>query len=188
MTTYVALLRAVNVGAANRIKMDRLRAAFAGGGYADAVTHIQSGNVIFTSDKSAAAVKRSVEALILEEFGLAITAIVRTDRQLAAVTSVNPFLPDEADLAKLHVAFLDARPTEAAVDAFAAAAAKAGDDEVHVGGNEVFIRYVNGAGRSKLTATVWNKLGVAATARNWNVTTKLAELAAVRGGSGHPGG
>lgn len=182
MTTYVALLRAVNVGGANRIKMDRLRAAFVTGGYPDAVTHIQSGNVVFASKHSADAVKRGVEALILEEFGLAITAIVRTDRQLAAVTSANPFLPVEADIAKLHVAFLDAKPTTAAVHAFVAAAAKVADDEVRPAAREVFVRYANGAGRSKLTVGVWNKLGVAATARNWNVTTKLAELA-----YSHPG-
>lgn len=178
MTTYVALLRAVNVGGANRIKMDRLRVAFVGAGYPDAVTHIQSGNVVFASTQPAAAVKRSIEALIVEEFGLAITAIVRTQQQLAAVTTANPFLPGEADLAKLHVAFLDAEPTRVAADAFVAAAAKAGDDEVRLAGREVFIRYSNGAGRSKLTATVWKRLGVDATARNWKVTANLAELAA----------
>ncbi len=183
MTTFVALLRAVNVGAANRMKMDRLRAAFMTGGYPDAVTHIQSGNVILDSQETAAAVEFSAEALIRKEFGVPITVIVRTAEQLAAVTTANPFLDESADAAALSVAFLAAVPTAPAIDVFLAAASAVGDDEVRLCGREVFIRYANGAGKSRLIGSVWNKLGVQATARNWNVTTKLAELAGSRIGS-----
>ncbi len=177
MTTFVALLRAVNVGRTNRITMADLRAAFVEAGHADAVTHIQTGNVIFTASNDAATVKRDVEQLITDRLGLTITAIMRTDSQLRSVTQSNPFIagrhPD--DSSRLYVGFMDAHPAAAAVDAFTMSLI--GADEVRVVGTEVYIRYAVGAGTTKLTAGVWNKLGVAITARNWNVTTDLARLA-----------
>ncbi len=184
MTTYVALLRAVNVGTANRFTMDRLRAAFVAGGYPDAVTYIQSGNVIFDSRQSAALIKADVEALITENLGLSITAVIRSADLLAEVCSSNPFLVAsgaDGQVTKLHVAFLEASPTPAAVAAFESAAASTGD-EVSVIGDDVFIRYAKGAGVTKLTPTVWRNLAVQATARNWTVTNKLAELAAAHSG------
>ncbi|MCU1401116.1 MAG: hypothetical protein JWN62_4225 [Acidimicrobiales bacterium] len=176
MTTYVALLRAVNVGSTNRIKMADLKAAFVAAGCADAVTHIQTGNVIFRDKRSAAAVKAFVEGLIESAMGLRITAIVRSAAELTAVTTSNPFVDhDTRNISKLYVAFLDAVPTKAAIEAFVASSI--GDDEVHVLGREVYIRYAVGAGTTKLTTGVWNRLGVPMTARNWNVTTTLARLA-----------
>ena len=177
MTTYVALLRAVNVGSANRIKMADLRAAFVAEGFADAVTHIQTGNVIFTSKQDEAATKRRVEALITKHFDLSITAIIRTAAELRAVTCSNPLLSETeaADITKLHVVFLEAAPATAAVKKFLAA--PIGDDVVRVVGREVYVRYASGAGTTKLTGSVWNRLGVASTARNWNVTGALADLA-----------
>ena len=178
MTTYVALLRAVNVGSANRIKMADLRAAFVADGYADAVTHIQTGNVIFASKQDEPATKRRVEALITKGFDLSITAIMRTAAELRAVTRSNPLLGETeptADITKLHVVFLEAVPAAAAVEKFLAA--PIGDDVVRVVGREVYVRYAAGAGTTKLTGSVWNRLGVASTARNWNVTRTLADLA-----------
>lgn len=176
MATFVALLRAVNVGTTNRIRMADLTRAFVEAGYPDAVTHIQTGNVLFLSDDTAAAAKTRVEALIHDTMGVAIDAIIRTAGELDAVTRANPFATAEVDTARLGVGFLDAQPPAQAVAAFCAA--PIGDDEVCVEGREVYIRYAVGAGSTKLTAGVWKRLGVPFTARNWNVTTTLARLAA----------
>ena len=177
MTTFVALLRAVNVGSTNRIKMVDLRAAFVDAGHVDAVTHIQTGNVIFTARNDAATVKHTVEQLITDRFGLTITAIMRTDSQFRAIAESNPFiaerLPD--DISKLYVGFMDAQPAARDVDIFTTS--PIGADDVRVVGNEVYIRYAVGAGTTKLTGGVWNKLGVEVTSRNWNVITNLARLA-----------
>ncbi|MCU1388370.1 MAG: hypothetical protein JWL72_1708, partial [Ilumatobacteraceae bacterium] len=125
---------------------------------------------------SAAAVKGVVEGLIESAMGLTITAIIRTAAELTAVSTSNPFVDAHTtDISKLYVAFLDAAPKKAAVEAFVASSM--GDDEVHVDGREVYIRYAVGAGTTKLTTGVWNRLGVPMTARNWNVTTTLARLA-----------
>lgn len=180
MTTYVALLRAVNVGSTNRIKMADLKAAFVAAGCTDAVTHIQTGNVIFSDEGSPATVKGEVEGLIESAMGLTITAIIRTAAELAAVSASNPFVDHGTeDISKLYVAFLDSKPTKASVEAFMASSI--GGDEVLVDGREVYIRYAVGAGTTKLTTGVWNRLGVPMTARNWNVTTTLARLAMEHG-------
>ncbi|MEO7399114.1 MAG: DUF1697 domain-containing protein [Ilumatobacteraceae bacterium] len=188
MTTFVALLRAVNVGSANRIKMDRLRAACVAAGYTDAATYIQTGNIILTSTQSAVVVRCRVERLITDEFDMSISAVIRTANQMTTIANVHPLdrapspaPPAEPDIAKLFVVFLAGSPSAAAERTFAQAAAMAApDDEVLVDGSEVYVRYAIGAGTTRLTAAIWNKLGVPATARNWNVTRRLAEL-----GAGH---
>lgn len=177
MTTFVALLRAVNVGSANRVRMADLRAAFLTAGYDDAVTHIQTGNVIFTTGESQETTRRRIEQLIHDGLGLTITAIVRSAAELCAVTTSNPFIAAASDPKQLYVGFLSAAPSADAVKAFDAMSF--GDDAFEVVGREIFLRYANGAGSTKLTNTVIEKkLGVHSTSRNWNVTTKLAELAA----------
>ena len=177
MATYVALLRAVNVSGSNRVEMARLRAAFVAAGHDDVVTHIQSGNVIFTSPLRAAAAQAHVESLIEDEFGLTVTAIMRTAKQLGDVCANNPFLTGEPDVSPLAVAFLGAAPATAAGQAFMDVVART-PDEVRLAGAHAYIRYANGAGTSKLTVPVWRKLGVESTARNWKVTNALAALAA----------
>ena len=177
MTTYVALLRAVNVAGKNRIAMARLREAFVRAGHDDVATHIQSGNVILRSRLGAAAMTKRVESIVADEFGLSITAIVRTAAQLASVCAANPFVPDVVDTSSLYVAYLAAAPDRASTERFSAIVARTADD-VEIVGNHAYIRYANGAGTTKLTTSVWSRLGVESTARNWKVTTTLAELAA----------
>lgn len=178
MTSYVALLRAVNVGT-NQIKMDRLRAAFVRAGHDDVATHIQSGNVLFNSTLGAVAAHEHTETVLRAEFGKPIVAIIRTAKQLASVCASNPFLPAEADTTTLYVAFLTAEPSAADLATFMTSVDKTAD-EVRVVGTHAYIRYASGAGRSKLTTATWKRLGVDSTARNWNVANKLAELAAAR--------
>ena len=175
MPAYVALLRGVNVGAHNRMKMPALTSLCRELGYADVVTYIQSGNVVFRSTaRRAAAVERAMVTGIETEFGLKITVLVRTKDELARVVRGNPF--PEAEPNRLHVAFLDAKPVTARVrvlEAFDAA-----PDEVRVRGREAYLHTPGGYGNSKLSGPFIEKeLQVAATARNWNTVEKLLVLA-----------
>ncbi len=180
MTTIVVLLRAVNVAGANRIKMVDLRAAFVASGYADAVTHIQTGNVIVTTSDREVTTKERVEALIREHLGLTVCAIVRTANEMRAVTTSNPFLDSTVDTKRLYVGFLDHEPSADAVATLQTMSF--GDDEFAVVGREIYLHYANGAGTTKLSnAVIERKLGVVSTARNWNVTTTLADLATTFG-------
>jgi uncharacterized protein (DUF1697 family) len=175
MVTYAALLRGVNVGGHNKVPMRALERLCGALGYDDVTTYIQTGNVVFRSSaRSAAAVERALATAIEDELGLTIAVLVRTTSELRTILRGNPF--PKAEPNRLHVAFLDAKPTAArarALEAF-----DAGRDEVKVRGREAYLHTPQGYGNSKLSgAFVEKQLQVAATARNWNTVNKLAELA-----------
>jgi uncharacterized protein (DUF1697 family) len=179
VTVFVALLRAVNVGTANRIRMDALRTVFHAAGYVDATTHIQSGNVIFSSADEASVVRARIERHITSDLGLSITAIVRSADELGAIGSGHPLAASTSGLAgdpsQLYVTFLSDEPS---IDDVAALVAMSfGDDELIVVGREVFVRYAQRASQSKLTnALIEKKLRCASTTRNWAVICQLVEL------------
>ena len=134
MPTYVAMLRGINVGGRNRIKMPVLEALFVGLGHTDVVTYIQSGNVVFKGrSKSAAAVVRGIEEGITSELGLDVKVLLRSRDELAAVVAANPFLRSGADAARLHVTFLNDTPDPALVRELEVF--DAGPDEIRVRGS-----------------------------------------------------
>jgi uncharacterized protein (DUF1697 family) len=175
VTTYVALLRGVNVGGKNLVPMARLRSALEKRGIEGVTTILQSGNVVLRSAKGEKAVAALLGDTIDDAFGLRVTVAVRSEAQLAAVASTNPFLEkgDSRDPSSLHVAFLTKRPAAAAIarldpdrsppDAFADA------------GREVYLSYPAGSGRTRLTLDYLERmLGVEGTARNWRTVQRLA--------------
>jgi len=172
---YVAMLRAVNLGAHNRVSMPALREVFVDLGASDVTTHAQSGNVVFTTDaRDAATLRRDIEAAIARVLGLDLTVIVRSLRQLRAVVDRNPF-PDERDGKRLHVVFLTETPDRNRVRAVDEMRASFEPDAFHVAGREVYLHTPQGYGRSKLSNAWFEaRLGVAATSRNWNTVTALA--------------
>jgi uncharacterized protein (DUF1697 family) len=172
-TTYVCMLRAVNVGGTT-IKMERLRELFVGLGYSSVSTYIQSGNVIFTTPGRPADVGAAIEQRITEELGISVNAVLRSGPQLAQVVSVNPFIPLGADTAKLHVTFLAGRPPTGATDIELPNVAP---DDFRIIGEEVYLHCPGGYGTTKLTNAFWERrLRIGATTRNWRTVTKLLEL------------
>jgi uncharacterized protein (DUF1697 family) len=175
MNTFVALLRGINVGGRNRLPMGELRAALSTLGLEDVSTYLQSGNVVFRSPGEGKQLAAGIEQRIAEVFGLKIAVLLRTPAELRKIAAGNPFLQDEADLAKLHVVFLDGTPT-------AAVAAKldpdrSPPDRFSLRDRELYLHLPNGAGRSKLTIDYFERLlEVKATARNWKTLTKLIVL------------
>jgi uncharacterized protein (DUF1697 family) len=176
--TYVALLRGINVGGHQKIRMADLRTLMERLGHVSVETYLQSGNAVFRSSrKSDAALASAMEEAIAAELGLTVSVLVRTGAELARVVDGTPYGDRGADMKQLHVAFLSAAPTAAAVKKLDAA--QFAPDELEVAGREVYLHYPDGLGRSKLTnAVLERRLGVAATMRNWRTVTTLAELAA----------
>jgi uncharacterized protein (DUF1697 family) len=171
------MLRGVNVGARNKIKMKDLEALFGDLGHTSVVTYIQSGNVVFKArSKSPTALARGIEERLARDLGLEVTVLVRTKDDLAGVVRGNPFLRAGADTARLHVTFLAEKPDAAlarAVEGF-----DAGADELKVVGREVFLHCPDGYGNTKLNnGFLEKKLDTRATTRNWNTVMKLLELA-----------
>jgi uncharacterized protein (DUF1697 family) len=177
MTAFVALLRAVNVGGTGKLPMKELKAACEDAGLKRVSTYIASGNLVFASDKSAAAVKTLIAALLRERFGLAKNhTLIRAPDRLTDVIAGNPFADAAAERPHLlMVNFLDGLPPAGAAEALAAFD---GPERLHLAGDHLYIDYGAGVARSKLTPAFLDKaLKVPGTSRNWNTTNKLLEMA-----------
>jgi uncharacterized protein (DUF1697 family) len=174
--TYVALVRGINVGGRNTVPMAELRSALSGIGLEDVATYIQSGNVVFRSSRDAEHLALAIERGILETFELDVRVVLRTRAELVEIADRNPFVADGADLAKLHVVFLDREPDAGAVSELDPG--RSPPDEFELRSREIYLHLPNGMGRTKLAGDYFErKLGVAATARNWNTVLRLVELA-----------
>jgi uncharacterized protein (DUF1697 family) len=175
VSSYVALLRGINVGGKNKVPMQELRELFERLDHADVATYIQSGNVVFTSPAKPGPIASGIAAGIKEQFGLTVPVIVRTRAELAKVAAANPYLASGADPSKLHVTFLADKPKAAAIATLDPE--RSSPDEFAVLGREIFMLLPNGMGRTKLTIDYFDKrLGTTGTARNWNTVNKLLDL------------
>ncbi len=176
MTTYLALLRGINVGGANKVGMKELRTLFEELGYEGAQTYLQSGNVVFEAKSSTSKkLVAEIEGAIAKVFKLNVSVIVRTHRELENVATGNPFPTEDVKPAFLHVMFL-AEPASAK-NIETLDHDRSQPDEFEVKGQEIFLRFPKGSGRSKLTIDYFEKkLGTKATARNWNTVLKVLEL------------
>jgi uncharacterized protein (DUF1697 family) len=169
---WVALLRAVNLGARNKVPMAELRKQLEADGYGSVRTYIASGNVIFDAAGGRAAVAHRLERHIADEFGVETTAIMRKPQELAALVEGHPF---GADTSHSHVVFLARKPGAAAAKRLAA---DHSPDRAVLAGMEVYLHYPAGVQGSRLSAARLERLlEVRATHRNWRTVAKLAELA-----------
>ena len=189
MTTFVALLRAVNV-AGNKVDMAALRSGLTGLGLEGVQTYVQSGNIVFRAggdDPQAHAT--TIANLIATQTGLDVTVLVLTAAELAGVAAANPFSGTGADVdtdtgadeKTLHVTFL-AAPAAAGATAFAALKLPAQDGEQAVLHDRVvYLRLPHGYGRSKLSNAYFERvLRAPATTRNWRTVKTLVEMSSAR--------
>jgi uncharacterized protein (DUF1697 family) len=181
-TRLVALLRAVNVGGRGLLPMAELRRLATDLGHHDVTTFIQSGNLVFTTDRPASSVAArrkigdNISAAIADHNEVRTTVMIRTVDELRGAMDAVPFLADEPDSSKLMIVFLSDAPTAATIESLEPT--RFAPDRFEVIGREMFVHFPNGAGKSKFTATYFEKrLGVSGTARNLNTVRKLIDLA-----------
>ena len=177
-TTWIALLRGVNVGGHKQVAMGDLRALLAGLGFSQPRSLLQSGNLVFGCDaRSGADLERLLEAEIGRRLGLQIDLFVRSAEEWRAIVKRNPFTREaSSDPGHLLVLCLKDAPGRDAVTALRAAIT--GSETVSADGRQAYFVYPDGAGRSRLTnALIERKLATRGTARNWNTVLKLAALA-----------
>lgn len=177
MPSFIALLRAVNLGSHNKVSMADLKALLAELGMANPQSLLQSGNLIFESPARATApLENLLEAAAARKLGLQTDFFVRTGAEWQQVIADNPF-PAEAKLDPGHTVLmcLKAAPPPAAVKALRDAIK--GREVVQVKARHAYFLYPDGMGTSKLTlALIEKKLGTTGTARNWNTVLKLGAL------------
>ena len=180
MPTYIALLRAVNVGGTGKLPMSDFRKLLEGLGFKNVQTFIQSGNAVFDAPGSAAKVGAAIAAGLEKLMGAPVDVILRTHDELTRIIAANPFAKEAAaDGARVHVGFLAGPASGAAGPALRAIVEKypARHDRYHLAGNHIYFHFPDGAGESKLTGkTVDRAIGVPGTGRNWNTVLKLHEM------------
>jgi uncharacterized protein (DUF1697 family) len=172
VATYVGFLRGVNLGPNNKISMPELRAMAEDLGYTDVATYINSGNLIISSSKKAATVEREIVNAIKDHFGRPIDVTVRTPAQLKKILAENPY-PD-GNPSQVTVAFLTKAPGP---DAKQKVAAVATDDEPFtIAGQQIYVNYTQGIGKSKLAEKFSAIIGVSSTVRNIRTVEKVLAL------------
>ncbi len=186
MTTWIALLRGINVGGHKKVPMAELRALCAGVGFHFVATHIQSGNVVFRAEGTASALGGRLAEAVRERFGFDVAVMARSRSHLERVVRGNPYLGTGLDPKTFYVGFLGDTPSQAKRDDMPEQ--PPGPEEFQVVGEEIFLVYPEGVGRSKLTgAWLERALGVPVTVRNWRTVNKLLEMArAASAGKGTP--
>ena len=184
MTTFVALLRSINVGGRNRVLMGDLASLVESLGFGRVETYLQSGNVVFTGNGTPNSVARAIEVGVAGELGLEVPVVVRSLRQLNRSLGANPFLRSGVDPKSLHVTFLAGAPSPDRPSAPGRLGTSSGEgdsyggDRFEVVGSDVFVHCPGGYGSTKLNNAFFERrTGMVATTRNWRTVTTLARMA-----------
>jgi uncharacterized protein (DUF1697 family) len=174
---HIALLRAVNLGAHNKVGKADLVSLMTALGLQDGKTLLQSGNMVFRSSAvSTGQLEQQLESAAAARLGLATDVFVRTAREWQAIVEANPFPKEaKADPSHLVAVLLKSAPAAQTVDALQQAIK--GREVVRAKGRCAYIVYPDGIGRSKLTSAMIEKmLTTRGTARNWNTVLRLAQM------------
>jgi uncharacterized protein (DUF1697 family) len=174
--TFVALLRGINVGKANRIPMADLRALLQGLGYTDVTTLLNSGNAVFRAGKGTAARHASdIAAAITSQMQLNVPVIVKSAQELNAVASANPWASTAPDPSRLLVAFAQDKQALGSLDAIRKLVVA--PEEFVIGPHAAYLHCVSGILESKAGKALLGKAGQTVTTRNWATVLKLQALA-----------
>ena len=178
---FIALLRGINVGGKNMMKMAALKAALEEAGLDAVQTYIQSGNVLFRSQQNEADLRLLIENTIQARFGFAVPVVLRTAAELDSLIGNLPFMDDEikkvqegTDAEVLYAALLNETPSAeriAQVEKY-----KSAGEQMVVVGRDVYLLFSESIRSSKLASHLV-KLDKSATTRNWKTILKLSGLA-----------
>jgi uncharacterized protein (DUF1697 family) len=169
LATFIALLRAVNVGGTGLLPMKELSALCTDLGFGKVQTYIQSGNVVFESKLSEKSVRAKLEEVLTKRLGKKADVLIRTPSEMRGILEANPF--PEAHPSRVSVLFLCNPVPKDWLHTVVAP----GGEEIRLGHREVYIYYPDGMGRSKLKL---NFPGDPGTARNINTIAKLVAMTA----------
>lgn len=173
MNRHVLLLRGVNVGTNNSLRMEDLRAMLVAGGARDVVTYVQSGNAVFACE-DVAALSRSLVPALVGAMGRPVPFTLRDAREFSAIASAHPHAAEGRAHKTLCVTFLEHLPTAAELTPLTTPSFA--PESLEVRGRELFTHHPNGQGKSPLAAALgrWSFRG-AVTTRNWNTVCALRD-------------
>lgn len=172
MTTYLALLRGINVSGQKKIPMDELREVLSNAGLKDVRTYIQTGNVIFNSDQKEG-LEQSIQKAIEDFYGWEVPVLIRTREEILEVLDACPFPKDKME--QSYFTLLNEIPSEENLKKIEEVSVEG--EEFHFGKRCIYFYSSHGYGRAKLNNNWFeNKLKVSATSRNYNTLTKILSL------------
>jgi uncharacterized protein (DUF1697 family) len=173
---YVALLRGINVGGRGAVAMTDLREAFEADGYREVSTYIRSGNVLFESDAARGSLEDDIEATLERRFGVPLTVVVRSHRQLRNVVGAAPDGFGQApDTYHSDAVFLKAPLTS--TQAMGVVRLREGVDQAWPGSGVIyFARLSAQRTKSRMSSIVGTPEYQQMTIRSWTTTTKLLAL------------
>ena len=179
MGVYISFLRGVNMTGHNKMKMADLAALYHDLGFKDAITHIQSGNVVFSTGDVYSVPELSVKIgdSIRGKFGYDVPVMIRSVAELKSLIPANPYLlEDNFEPSKMAVVFLYEKASADQIGKLSGIGYP--PDKFKVAEKEIFIFCPNGFGRTKLYTNFFEKkMGVTGTARNWNTVLAILEMA-----------
>jgi uncharacterized protein (DUF1697 family) len=176
VSTYVALLRGINVGRAKPVAMAELKAEVEGLGFRDVRTLLRSGNVIFSGKREdAGTISRAIEQAVEQRFEMHVGVVVRTADELAAAIEANPIPEATREGSNLHVMFLATPLSDAERDRIEPKQFE--PDIVRLADREVYVWYRHGMSGSKTAEQLDRRIRTLVTDRNWNTVGKLLALA-----------
>jgi len=174
----ISMLRGVNLGPHNRVKMEALRGLYESLGFRDVQTYVQSGNVVFRTEKrDLTRLATEIEAAIEKKFGFHTDAILRTAEDMRKAIAKNPFAGRRnLEPNKFLVTFLAGNPDPEARKKVLQI--KTDPEELRIEGREIYMYFPEGMARPKLTwSQVATKLKTSGTGRNWTTVQALLEMA-----------
>lgn len=181
MPAFVALLRGVNVGKANRVAMADWRAQLERLGYAQVATLLNSGNAAFTAARAPSARHADAIASALEtSLKTTVPVVVKSGTELAAIVDENPFAKRGADPSRLLVAY--AQDPRALAGLAPLARLAVAPEAFVVGAHAAWLHCPAGILGSAVGKALLGKAGRSVTTRNWATTLKLKQLADERDG------
>ena len=173
---YAAFLRGINVGGKNKVKMETLREICASLGFENVKTYINSGNVIFETDKSDdKKLAEKIEKAIEKEFALNIKVMVRARAEIEEIIKNNPFEGQFENHKDLHVFFLDEKLSEEKSEQLLSNNNE--NEQFAVRNREIFCLVRVSVLDSLMGKDyIGKKLKVSATARNWRTVNKILDF------------
>ncbi|KZX14902.1 hypothetical protein MBCUT_18550 [Methanobrevibacter cuticularis] len=180
---YACLLRGINVGKSNLIKMEELKELFLESGFNNPKTYLRSGNVIFESEKiDAKSIEKLIENNLKKDFGYDVYCIVKTQKDLINLIDNNPFKENPSKF--LYFTLLSEKPKDSLIDEINNELSKYEgsnrenrlDDKFLIDSNEIYL-LCDKYGRTKFNNNYFeSKLNTVATTRNWNTVNKLIAM------------
>lgn len=176
MNTYTALLRWINVSGQKIINMKDFKALLLKNGFENAMTYIQSWNIVFQSSETDKEIlSKKINKLIEDHYNFQVPILILKASEVHDIIAQNPFITGNKDISKLHITLLSGLPSDMLLSQIRDE--KYQSDECVIQWKTIYLYCPDGYGMTKFSTIFFEKkLGVTATTRNWKTIQALHDL------------